>query len=73
MPIKQFKYLYNTESQDAEQLAAHLPNVVTCHTVEWPKFNHFDFVTAKDADKLVYDHVVKIMDKFSGNEKLLDS
>lgn len=29
--------------------------------VEWPFFNHIDFVTANDADLLVYDRVVEIL------------
>lgn len=31
------------------------------YEVPWPKFNHADFVWAKDAPKLVYDRVFKIM------------
>ncbi|EFN60337.1 Lipase 3 [Camponotus floridanus] len=38
-----------------------LPNVIDMYEVPWPKFNHADFVWAKNAPKLVYDRVFKIM------------
>ncbi|CAL8131355.1 unnamed protein product [Orchesella dallaii] len=33
------------------------------HRVAWPKFNHLDFLIAKDADVLVYHKIRDIMDK----------
>ncbi|XP_025265032.1 lipase 3-like [Camponotus floridanus] len=38
-----------------------LPNVVDIYQVPWRNFNHVDFVVAKDAPKLVYERVLKIM------------
>ncbi|GAB1867626.1 Lipase [Camponotus japonicus] len=38
-----------------------LPNVVDIYQVPWRYFNHADFIWAKDAPKLVYERVLKIM------------
>ncbi|XP_025265045.1 lipase 3-like isoform X2 [Camponotus floridanus] len=38
-----------------------LPNVVDMYEVPWSKFNHMDFIWGKDASKLVYDRILKIM------------
>ncbi|KMQ83969.1 lipase 3 [Lasius niger] len=38
-----------------------LPNVVDIYEVPWSNFNHVDFVWAKDAPKLVYERVLRIM------------
>lgn len=31
------------------------------YKVEWPLFNHIDFVVASDADILVYDKILEIL------------
>ncbi|EFN67149.1 Lipase 3 [Camponotus floridanus] len=47
--------------EDVRRLYHLLPNVVDMYEVSWPKFNHVDFLWAKDAPKLVYERVLKIM------------
>ncbi|XP_047477017.1 lipase 3-like isoform X2 [Penaeus chinensis] len=47
--------------KDVEQLRLELPNVVYHKVVADPMFTHLDFVWAKDADQLVYKHVLKIL------------
>ncbi|XP_025265048.1 lipase 3 isoform X2 [Camponotus floridanus] len=44
-----------------------LPNVVDMYEVPWSKFNHMDFIWAKDASKLVYDRILKIMRRENSN------
>lgn len=38
-----------------------LPNVVDMYEVPWPKFNHVDFMWAKDAPKFIYERVLELM------------
>jgi len=47
--------------KDVKRLAPLLPNVVDMYKVPWSKFNHVGFIWAKDASKLVYDRILKIM------------
>ncbi|EFN60341.1 Lipase 3 [Camponotus floridanus] len=47
--------------EDVERLYHSLPNVVDMYKVPWSKFNHVGFIWAKDASKLVYDRILKIM------------
>ncbi|KAL6417516.1 hypothetical protein ACFW04_007353 [Cataglyphis niger] len=54
-------WLVSTE--DVERLYHLLPNVVDMYKVPWSNFNHVDFLWAKDAPKLVYERVLKIMRK----------
>ncbi|KAL6431813.1 hypothetical protein ACFW04_007358 [Cataglyphis niger] len=46
---------------DVKRLYDLLPNVVDLYEVPWPKFNHVDFIWAKDAPKLVYERVLELM------------
>ncbi|XP_050454059.1 lipase 3-like [Cataglyphis hispanica] len=46
---------------DVKRLYHLLPNVVDMYEVPWPKFNHVDFMWAKDAPKLVYERVLELM------------
>jgi len=50
--------------QDVEQLAKALPNVVGVYLIPNPKFNHFDFLWARDAKKLLYDPMMALMAKY---------
>jgi len=47
--------------KDVKRLYHSLPNVVDMYEVAWSKFNHLDYLWAKDAPKLVYDRILKIM------------
>ncbi|EFN62712.1 Lipase 1 [Camponotus floridanus] len=49
------------DTEDVKKLYHSLPNVVDMYKVPWSKFNHVDFIWAKDAPKLVYDRILKIM------------
>ncbi|XP_050454052.1 lipase 1-like isoform X1 [Cataglyphis hispanica] len=44
-----------------------LPNVVDVYEVPWRNFNHVDFIWAKDARKLVYERVLRIMRSENSN------
>ncbi|CAL1684027.1 unnamed protein product [Lasius platythorax] len=46
---------------DVKRLSRILPNVMDLYEIPWPKFNHVDFIWAKDAPKLLYERVLKIM------------
>ncbi|XP_029176589.1 lipase 1-like [Nylanderia fulva] len=49
------------KSVNIKRLYRILPNVIDLYEVPWPNFNHVDFIWAKDAPKLVYERVIKIM------------
>ncbi|CAL1684025.1 unnamed protein product [Lasius platythorax] len=46
---------------DVKRLSRKLPNVMDLYDIPWPKFNHVDFILAKDAPKLLYERVLTIM------------
>ncbi|OXU26046.1 hypothetical protein TSAR_000454 [Trichomalopsis sarcophagae] len=48
--------------KDALALAKALPNLVSVNAVEYEKFNHFDFLWAKDVKQLFYDKLPVIKD-----------
>ncbi|GAB1860472.1 Lipase [Camponotus japonicus] len=52
---------------DIRRLYHLLPNVMDIYQVPWRNFNHADFIFAKDAPKLVYERVFKIMVENSNN------
>ncbi|XP_025265049.1 LOW QUALITY PROTEIN: lipase 3 [Camponotus floridanus] len=54
-------------TEDVKRLYHSLPNVVDMYGVPWSKFNHADFMWAKDASKLVYDRILKIMRRENPN------
>ncbi|CAL8131345.1 unnamed protein product [Orchesella dallaii] len=55
---------------DAERLRNAMPPDVMrgFHKVEWPKFNHVDFMIAKDADILVYNKIRDIIDEIEADK-----
>jgi hypothetical protein len=56
--IYTFVYL----SQDVEELASKLPNLLGKFLVPLPAFNHLDFLWAIDQDKLVYNVILAQME-----------
>ncbi|XP_029171213.1 lipase 3-like isoform X2 [Nylanderia fulva] len=46
---------------DVKRLYDLLPNVIDMYEVPWPKFNHADFIWAKDVAKLVYERIFQIL------------
>ena len=46
------------------RLTAQLPNLIQSYRVPWDKWNHVDYINAKDADTLLYPQVLKNMEKF---------
>ncbi|GAB1867615.1 Lipase [Camponotus japonicus] len=55
------------DTVDVKRLYRILPNVVDIYEVPWSKFNHVDFVWAKDAPKLVYERALKLINGESPN------
>lgn len=47
--------------RDILHLSHDLPNVIEMKRVEDPTFNHIDFVWAKDAKELVYNHIIDLL------------
>ncbi|GAB0092453.1 Lipase [Sergentomyia squamirostris] len=47
--------------KDVEKLTQKLPNVVGDYLVPFPKFNHLDFIYAKDVKFLLYDKVIELV------------
>jgi len=48
-------------SQDVEQLASKLPNLLQQYLVPLSDFNHLDYLWAIDADTLVYKPIIEKM------------
>jgi len=48
-------------SQDVEQLASKLPNLLQQYLVPLPEFNHLDYLWAINADTLVYKPIIEKM------------
>ncbi|XP_021951697.1 lipase member K isoform X2 [Folsomia candida] len=54
--------------QAVEQLSKELPNVVGYHRVDCDKFSHTDFLYAKDADTLVYNKLIYMLEEWTRPE-----
>lgn len=52
-------------AQDLQILTTHLPNIIDTYKVPYKDFNHIDFVYAKDAPKLVYNEVLRIIKQYT--------
>lgn len=55
--------------EDVERLKKELGNLKKAYKVPFELFNHIDFLVAKDVDKLVYDELLKDMDKERERER----
>ncbi|CAH0585868.1 unnamed protein product [Chrysodeixis includens] len=51
--------------EEAERIRSEVPNVVGYQIVEDEAFSHVDFLYGKNADELVYSHVIAILNKYS--------
>ncbi|XP_060665937.1 lipase 3-like isoform X1 [Drosophila nasuta] len=60
------------QPSDVEALSLHLPNVVSQHLVNYPKFNHLDFIWGVDARELLWDRMLRNM-KSIDREQLGDN
>jgi len=56
--------------KDAERLRDAIPAeyLKGFYRVDWPLFNHIDFAIAKDADILVYQRIIKVMNELEQNQ-----
>ncbi|XP_075230311.1 lipase 1-like [Lycorma delicatula] len=50
--------------KDVEELMNRLPNLIRNYTIPSDKFNHMDFLWAKNAKELVYDDMMSIMKNY---------
>ena len=50
--------------EDVHRLAAQLPRLIASIMVPYKRFNHVDFMWAKDADVLLYKPVIEIIQNF---------
>lgn len=60
---------YLSSAKDSEMLRSKLPNVVRFYQIPYKKFNHGDFLWAKDSYRLFYKDVLDLIDKYSGFKK----
>jgi hypothetical protein len=60
-------------SQDVQHLASKLKGEVELIRVPFPKFNHIDFMWAKDVYSLVYESVINSLKKHEPKAKLTES
>ncbi|KAM7286850.1 hypothetical protein ISCGN_030571 [Ixodes scapularis] len=51
-------------TKDLDNLRDRLSNVVYDHRVDFPNFNHADFIFASGAKTLLYDKVIQVFRKF---------
>ncbi|XP_014204869.1 lipase 3-like [Copidosoma floridanum] len=49
---------------DVKRLCAYLPNKIIDYKVNYPKFNHLDYLWAIDAPTLVYKEVLAVLQKY---------
>ncbi|OXA40684.1 Lipase 1 [Folsomia candida] len=52
-------------AQGYERLLKVLPNVVNSYTIPSKTFSHIDFVYASNANEMVYNHTIELINKFS--------
>ncbi len=58
--LKSFKKLFKSVlPQDYLRMLDQLPNVVDAFTIEHPKWNHLDFVWAKDIDLYLFPRLMQ--------------
>jgi hypothetical protein len=56
-----------------QRLVSKLKSKVEVFRVPFPKFNHIDFMWAKDVYKLVYENVINSLKKHESNINLKES
>ena len=50
--------------QDVLQTASELPNVIYAKQVDAPLFNHYDFLLAENAHRVIYKDILRIFSMF---------
>lgn len=53
-----------THPLDVQKVVDNLPNVIETKTIDYPKFNHIDFLWGRDAKILVYNCVLAVLKRF---------
>lgn len=51
--------------RDVQILISKLPNVIDIYRVPYPKFNHMDFLFAKNANTLVYSKIIEYIKQYN--------
>lgn len=59
--IELIKFYFAIIFKDVDELASKLGNLAGKFRISDAKFNHLDFTYATDADKLVYNRVISLM------------
>ena len=66
MHYSQNDYLSNVE--DVKRIARHLPRLVEFNEVEYQRFNHLDYLMARDVKTLLYDKIIEDIIKYTDFE-----
>ncbi|XP_075234694.1 lipase 1-like [Lycorma delicatula] len=56
---------YVSRPIDVDRIARELPNVVMKFLIPYNNFNHIDYLWGEDSKKMVYDHLINLLYKFS--------
>lgn len=51
--------------RDVQDVVKQLPRVIAAKPVADKKFNHFDFIVAKNVRSLVYDQLIQMLEGFN--------
>ncbi|CAG9826897.1 unnamed protein product [Diabrotica balteata] len=55
---------------DIQHLASDLPKIVESHVIEYDRFNHIDFLLAKDVDSLLNFHVINTLNVYNDKDNI---
>ncbi|XP_055678098.1 lipase 3-like, partial [Lutzomyia longipalpis] len=54
---------WGIDAEDVIRLSSKIPNLIGAFRVPFAKFNHIDYLVAKDAKSLLYDDLIKLISK----------